>query len=119
MDVGIDTTMVRGVGDEVVTILINGRQFVVDRLIYRMQSLVGRGTQVWVTKHSGSNYILKDSWVQSGRVGSEIEFLQLMKAHEYLKGRVPRLFEGEDVMINGVVDSTLRYRVFLGKTNSY
>ena len=116
-DVGIDPTMTRGSGNTIVAIYINQRKFDVDRLIYRMQSLIGRGTQVWVVKHLSKSYILKDSWVQSGRVGLEIDFLTLMKGHQYLEGRVPKIFEGEDIKVNGVLDSTGRYRVDSGQAN--
>jgi hypothetical protein len=118
-DVGIDPTMTRGLKYDVEAICINKQRFIVDRLIYRIQSLLGRGTQVWVVKHRNKSYILKDSWVQSGRVGSEIDFLTLMKGHKFLEGYVPHLFEGEDVTINGVLDSTARYRVDAGQSNTY
>jgi Fungal protein kinase len=116
-DVGIDPTMIRGPNNTIASIYINKQKFDVDRLIYRMQSLIGRGTQVWVVKNQKKSYILKDSWVQSGRVGSEIEFLTLMKGHKFLEGRVPNIFEGEDININGVLDSTGRYRVDTGQVN--
>jgi serine/threonine protein kinase len=118
-DVGLDTTMIRGLGSSISAIMVNGRKFYVDRMIYRMQSFVGQGTQVWVVRQSSKNYILKNSWVQSGRVGSEIMFLKLMQGHAKLESHVPNLIEGEDVKINGVSDSTERYRVNVGQHNFY
>lgn len=116
-DVGLDASMSTGDNGDIDAITVKGHQFSVDRLIYRLQSLIGRGTQVWVVKKNHKRYILKDSWVQSGRVGSEIDFLQLMAKHKFLEGRVPKIIAGEDVVINGFLDSTERYRLDVGLAN--
>jgi len=70
-------------------------------------------------RQSSKNYILKNSWVRSGRVGSEIMFLKLMQGHAKLESHVPNLIEGEDVKINSVSDSMEHYCVNVGQHNFY
>ena len=53
---------------------------------------------------------MKDSWVQEDGLHNEVAHLRRMASHEELKGRVPTLICGGDVVINGINDSTNRYR---------
>ena len=75
----------------------------------------------WVVKPEKEDiiYILKDSWVLAGRVESEIDFLDKFAKHPELQGRVPALIEGEDLMIDGELDSTERYRLHIGQINKH
>jgi hypothetical protein len=40
-DVGLDTTIICGLGSNISVIMVDGQKFYVDRMIYRMQSFVG------------------------------------------------------------------------------
>jgi len=40
-DVGLDTTMIHGLGSSISAIMVNGQKFYVDQMIYQMQSFVG------------------------------------------------------------------------------
>jgi hypothetical protein len=93
-----------------VAITVEEKRFVVEKLIYSLDSVVGRGTRVWIVTYGGIRYTLKDCWIQHERVGSEISKLEKIGLDKALTGRVPTLFCGGDVKINGEVDSTKRYR---------
>ena len=111
---GRDTTMELHPDGHVKSISVNKHWYNVVYLIYSLQSMVGRGTTVWLVSRNGNYYILKDSWIQDSRVESEITFLQKLKDDPKLKNHVPDLIEGEDVCISGAVDSTGRYREQIG-----
>jgi hypothetical protein len=95
----------------VTSIFVNKEEFTVYRRIYVLQALVGRGTQVWIVTREDRYYILNNSWVQSGRVESEINFLKNMADHPELTGRIPKLIDGEDLQIGENTDSTEWYRI--------
>jgi Fungal protein kinase len=116
---GRDTTMELGEDGRVKAILVNGNQYEVEYLIYSMQSMIGRGTTIWLVSRNGYYYILKDSWIQTSRVGSEIDFLEKLKDDPILLGHVPQIVEGEDVRIQvgGFVDFTGRYRTYVGESD--
>ena len=78
--------------------------------IYVVESLLGRGTNVWIVTREDKQFILKDSWVLGDLVESEIVHLQAMKEHSKIKSRVPIFMDGGDVEINGITDSTANYR---------
>ena len=111
---GRDTTMELHPTGHVKSISVNKHWYSVVYLIYSLQSMVGRGTTVWLVSRLGEYYILKDSWIQDSRVESEITFLEKLKDDPNLKNRVPNLIEGEDIQIGGAVDSTGRYREHIG-----
>jgi hypothetical protein len=116
-DIGLDPSMICDPIGDVKSIMVNNKEFTVLRRVYALQSLIGRGTKVWIVIRDGRHYILKDSWVQSGRVESEIDFLRRMADQPELDGCVPKLIEGEDLMIDGEADSTNRYRATVGQIN--
>ena len=118
-DVGLDPSMVCDKKGVVSSIFVNGKEFTVFRRIYALQALVGRGTKVWIVTREGQYYILKDSWIQSGRVESEIKFLELMARHPAFSGRVPKLIEGEDLQIGKYADSTEWYRIDIGQVDRH
>ena len=53
---------------------------------------------------------MKDSWAQEDGLHNEVAHLRRMAPYEELKDRVPTLICGGDVVINGINDSTERYR---------
>ena len=114
---GRDTTMQCGSDGRVKFISVNGHQYEVVYPIHSLQSMIGRGTTIWLVVRNDNYYILKDSWIQTSRVGSEIEFLEKLKDDSVLRGRVPHIMEGEDVYVNGLVDNTGRYRIFVGRSH--
>ena len=118
-DVGLDPSMVCDEKGVVLSITVNRKEFTVFRRIYALQALVGRGTKVWIVTREGRYYILKDSWIQSGRVESEIHFLKLMDLHPALTGRIPKLIEGEDLQIGKYADSTEWYRIDIGQVDRH
>lgn len=111
---GRDTTMELHSNGRVKAIHVNGHRYEVVYLIYSLQSMIGRGTTIWLVTHKKKYYILKDSWIQESRVGSEINFLGKLKDDRVLEGHVPHIVEGEDVCVGGSVDSTGRYRTKVG-----
>jgi hypothetical protein len=118
-DVGVDPSMVCDKEGNVTTIFVNEKEFKVYRRIYALQALVGRGTKVWIVTRGEQFYILKDSWVQSGRLESEIDFLKLMVLDPILTGRVPKLIEGEDLQFGNYADSTEWYRTNIGQVDRH
>ena len=86
------------------------RRFELLKRIHTLSLPFGRGTQVWIVAHEGIRYIMKDSWARENRPHNEAAYLRRMLSHKALEGRVPTLICGGDVLINGVKDSTQRYR---------
>jgi hypothetical protein len=113
---GRDPTMILDLKKKVTAIIVNGHTYEVVHIIYTLQSLIGRGTTIWFVFRDGNFFILKDSWIQTSRVGSEISLLEKLKHDEELKDHVPHIVEGEDIKVKGVVDSTGHYREFIGGT---
>lgn len=63
------------------------RTFEVVRLLHSSPILYGRGTRVWIVKdETGKFFVMKDSWILTGRILSEIEFIQ----------HIGRLIQGEE-----------------------
>lgn len=110
-DIGLDPNFVRDSEDSVLTkIHVDGVSYEIVRRIYTLESLLGRGTKVWIVERDGVEYVLKDSWIQGDRVESEVDHLRLMLGHDKIKLKVPTFIAGGDVMIDGVKDSTTIYR---------
>ena len=65
------------------------------------------------------NYILKDAWIQASRVENEKTHLENIQDIPLLKGKVPALVAGEDVLIDSKPDNTLWYRVGLGQDDDH
>jgi hypothetical protein len=110
MDVGLDPNIEIDHLGKCVAITLQEKRFLVMDLIYSLDSVVGRGTRIWIVKHDGVTYTLKDCWIQHERVHSEVSMLEKVRKDKQLTGRVPTLFCGGDVQINGAVDSTEQYR---------
>ena len=110
-DIGLDPHFeIDPVNGQVIAIECENRCFEVLERIHALPSLFGRGTQVWIVTYQGIKYIMKDSWVREDGRHNEVAHLRRMASHEELKGRVPTLICGGDVVINGINDSTGRYR---------
>jgi hypothetical protein len=109
-DIGLDPHFEIDMNGQVVAIECENRRFEVLERIHALPFQFGRGTQVWIVAHDGIKYIMKDSWVREDGLHNEVAHLRRMACHEELKGRVPTLICGGDVVINGVNDSTGRYR---------
>lgn len=119
-DLGLDPTIVRNPSDgRIEKIYVNNHMYEVVRKIYSLSSLVGRGTKVWIIRMGETHYVLKDSWIQCKHVGSEIEFLQMMAEYSQLKGSIPELVQGQDLVISGEIDKTDRYRKHIGQVNCH
>lgn len=65
---GLDTTMRRNKMHEIKSIYVEGRKYNVIKLLYSVQSLLGRATKVWQVEHDGRTYVLKDSWIIASRL---------------------------------------------------
>jgi hypothetical protein len=111
---GLDPNMIRDSNHHVFRILVDRNSYTVRRKIYSLQSLLGRGTQVWIVTRHGKPYVLKDAWVQASRVENENQHLEKIQSISTLKGKVPTLVAGEDVFIDESPDNTLWYRSELG-----
>ena len=116
---GLDPNMICDKRHHISSILVNGISYSTRRNIYSLQSLLGRGTKVWIVSMGHNNYILKDAWVQASRVENENKHLEKIKSIPGLKGKVPTLVAGEDVLIDGLPDNTLWYRVGLGQDDDH
>lgn len=116
---GLDPSMKRDNKHRISSIHINGISYSVRRNIYCMQSLLGRGTKVWIVLKGRKNYILKDAWVQASRVENEKKHLEKIRDIPFLKGKVPTLVAGEDVKIGDLPDNTLWYRAELGQDEDH
>jgi hypothetical protein len=109
-NIGLDPNIEIDHTGRCVAITLRQKRFEVVGLVYSLDSVVGRGTRVWVVTHDGVKYTLKDCWIQLERVGSEVSMLEKTKKDGKLDGRVPTLFCGGDVQIDNKDDSTVSYR---------
>jgi len=109
-DIGLDPHFEIDLKGQVAAIECGNRRFEVLERIHALPSLFGRETQVWIVTHDGVKYIMKDSWAREDGIHNEVAHLRRMASHKELKGRVPTLICGGDVVIDGINDSTNRYR---------
>ena len=100
--VGYDPTMLTDEWDRVASIICDGKEFKVIKVIFETQSLVGHATHVWEVKFEGKKYILKDVWVE---VSHQVPEFALLASLQGMEG-VPQLFCENDVYIGDVVLST-------------
>jgi hypothetical protein len=109
-DIGLDPHFIHDVDDRLVAINIDNKRYELRDRIYAVESLLGRGTNVWIVTREDKELILKDSWVLGDIVESETVHLQAMLEHSEIKSRVPAFVDGGDVKIKGTTDSTVNYR---------
>ena len=100
---GYDETM-KGSGDAITAITINGEEFTVIKRVFRSSTMRGRATQCWhVRSADGKEYIIKDSWIDTRRQLNEIDILREISDVV----NVPTLVTGWDVCLpNGKKDTT-------------
>ena len=109
-DIGLDPHFICDGYDRLVAINVDDKRYELGDRIYTVESLLGRGTNVWIVTREDKQFILKDSWVLGDIVESEIIHLQAMKEHSQIKSQVPTFVGGGDVKINKTIDSTANYR---------
>jgi hypothetical protein len=110
VDIGLDTHFIHDDNDRLVAINVDDKRYeLVDRL-YTVESLLGRGTNVWIIAREDKHFVLKDSWVLENLVESEIVHLRAMMGHDSIKSLVPTFVAGGDVILHGFTDSTANYR---------
>jgi protein kinase-like protein len=117
-DIGLDPRFEVDAFGKLQAVTIDEKRFVVEDKVYELSCIVGRATRVWVVKHDKKKYVLKDSWVQEHHLDSEVSILQKMtegmKTHknvaQSIKDSIPQFVCGGDVMVDGILDCTGRYR---------
>jgi hypothetical protein len=95
--------------DRSVAVNVDDQHYELEECIYMVESLVGRGTNVWVVSQNNQSFVLKDSWVLENLIESEIAHLHAMLGHDKISLLVPTFIAGGDVEINGITDSTANY----------
>jgi hypothetical protein len=91
-------------------VFVDNKRYELQDCIYTLESLLGRGTNVWIVTRDDKSFVLKDSWVLRDLVESEVTHLKAMVGHDKIKLLVPTFVGGGDVKINGSSDSTANYR---------
>ncbi len=115
-DIGLDPYCeVNEFTGKVKAITVDKTRFEIERAVYSLDSLIGRGTRVWVVKRSTDQrrFILKDAWTQQNHIDSEHKFLTAIRSSKLpdsIKNSLPMIICGGDVMINGVRDDNSSYR---------
>jgi hypothetical protein len=117
LDIGLDPNIEIDDNGKCAAITFEEKRFEVEALIYSLDSIVGRGTRVWKVKNGGARYTLKDCWIQSERVGSEILMLKKIGKDKEIatSGCVPSLYCGGEVQIEDITDTTGKYRTGMPK----
>ena len=108
-DIGLDPHYeVNEVTGKVAAITVDNKCFEAEKMIYSLDSLVSWGTCVWIVKHNGRFFVLKDCWIQSDRVESEKKFLTAISTlpDDNIKNFVPTIICDGDVIINGIPNNT-------------
>lgn len=105
--IGYDPSMRRGANNRVISITVGQKEYEVIEILFRSETLRGRGTHCFRVKRGGQQYVIKDCWIQTGRAHSEIEILGKIAG---VQG-VPTLIYGEDLKLPcGKMDSTNLHR---------
>jgi len=125
IDIGLDPHCeVDDFTGKVKAITVDKTRFEIEKEVYSLDSLVGRGTQVWVVKRSTDQrrFIMKDAWTQRNRIDSEHKFLTKIRSSDLpdsIKNSLPMIMCGGDVTINGVCDDNSYYRSRLGGSRTH
>ncbi|TGZ76577.1 hypothetical protein EX30DRAFT_375391 [Ascodesmis nigricans] len=71
-ELGYDTTICKDGGKQYISVVRNGKEerFLIDQVMHRQSSIIGRGTTCWKVTLKGSNekFVIKDSWQYEGKV---------------------------------------------------
>jgi len=89
--------------------------YVVKETLCASGMIRGRATICWRAERDDCDYAIKDSWVDSGRDTTEIQFLK--KAEQCGIEGVPRVVESKDLMVRGVNDTTDSHRPTFSRDN--
>ena len=73
--------------------------------MFANSTIHGRGTICYHAQVDGKDYVIKDSWPNISQTMPESEFLK--KAVKAGIVGVPRLTGSEDLVVDGVIDSTI------------
>ena len=94
------------------TISCNGCEFVIIATIFVNSMIHGRGTICYCTWADGKDYVLKDSWPNTSWTMPEFKCLETAEKAGIVV--VPRIRGREDLMVDGVMDSTIIWPDNLG-----
>lgn len=107
--IGYDVTMRTGADGQVIGIEVGGKEYAVIRRLFAAQTLRGRATKCWRVHLDSKYYVIKDSWIHTGRGSNELATLKVIN-NKGLEG-TPTLIAGEDLkLFDGTVDSTELHR---------
>jgi hypothetical protein len=116
-DIGLDPKFEFDKSGKLLAVNVDEKRFVVEKMVYELSCIVGRATRVWVVKHDNKKYVLKDSWIQEHHLDSEVGILQKMTegmkgkdVEQSIKNSIPQFICGGEVMVDGILDCTGRYR---------
>ena len=116
-DIGLDPNFEFDDFGKLLAVYVDEKRFVVEKMVYELSCIVGRATRVWVVKHDKKKYVLKDSWIQEHHLDSEVSILQKMmegmkkkNVKESVQQSIPQFVCGGDVVVDGILDCTGRYR---------
>lgn len=86
-------------------IRVNDHWYNISSTIFSSPGFLGRGTIIYLATRAGQSYVIKDHWVE--KPGNEVAMMKRVKG---IPG-VPEIVEHWRVqVVNGIVDSTFRYR---------
>ena len=109
-NIGYDPSITRN-GDQA-TISCSGRKFIIVETVFVNSTICGRETICYHTQVDGEDYVIKDSWPSISQTTPESEFLKKVEKAGIVG--VPRLTGSEDLVVDGVIDSTITRRDNLG-----
>ena len=102
-NIGYDLSITRN-GDWA-TISCGRCEFVIIATVFTNSTICGRGTVCYYAQVDGEDYVIKDSWPNVSWTTPESKFLK--KAEKAGIVGVPRLTGSEDLVVDGVIDSTI------------
>ena len=110
-DIGLDSHFIRNPdSDQLTAVFVENSRYELGDRIYSVESLLGRGTNVWIVTRDDKSYILKDFWMLERLVESETNHLKAMVGHPQLESLIPTYEAGGDIKFDGITDSTVNYR---------
>ena len=98
--IGYDDSMYRVPDGNIITITVNGQEYVVVRKIFSSETVRGHATQCWLVRQDRQTYILKDSWCIRSQA-SESDMLKCLDSIQH----VLHLYDSEDLKLRTVLNS--------------